>query len=110
MKTMRPNDFGKKFLTEQCQKIEITDFIRKANLKLKGIILKSEIEAEGHNILLSRTKTGYGGTRYWFSCPICGKSVGIIYKHPESKLLGCRRCLGLDYRKHRYSKMIENDV
>jgi len=110
MKTMSPNDFGKKFLTEQCQKIEIADFIRKTNLKLKEIILKSEIEAGGYNILLSRTKTGYGGTRYWFTCPICGKSVGILYKHPRNEVLGCRKCLNLDYRKRRYSKMIENDV
>jgi len=107
---MKPNDFGKKLLVDQCQKISLSDFIGKTKQKIKEIILQSSIEASGYNILLNKSKTGFGGTRFWFSCPVCNKRAGVLYKHPVSQILGCRQCLGLDYRKHRYSKMIENVI
>ena len=110
MKTMSPNDFGKKYLVEQCQKVRISDFIRKTNQELKGYLLKTVINAEGYNLSLKKSKTGFGGTRYWFSCPICNKRSGVIYRHSVSQILGCRRCLKLDYRKHRYKGMIEEDT
>jgi hypothetical protein len=105
---MKPNDFGKKYLTEQCQKIGLSDFIGKTKGQFKESILQAYIEAEGYQILLGRSKTGFGGTRLWFSCPLCNRRAGVLYKHPVSQILGCRRCLRLDYRKHRYSKMAEN--
>jgi hypothetical protein len=105
---MKPNDFGKKYLTEQCQAIRMSDFIVKAREQIKVSILQASIEAEGYHLLLSRSKTGFGGTRFWFSCPVCHRRVGVLYKHPVSHILGCRHCLELDYRKHRYSKMAEN--
>lgn len=107
---MSPNDFGKKFLVEQCQKINISDFIKKSNEELKKILLKSALEANGLSISLNKSLTGFGGARWWFSCPLCNKRAGILYKHPMSQILGCRRCLNLDYRKHRFSKMFENSV
>lgn len=109
-KTMKPNDFGKKLLVENCQKIEINDFIRLSNKQLKELIIKSSLELEGVSILLNSSITGFGGTRLWFSCPLCNKRVGVLYRHPTSQILGCRSCLRLDYRKHRYSKMIENSL
>lgn len=57
---MKPNDFGKKYLTEQCQKIRLSDFIGKAKQQFKKAILQSSIEANGYNILLNRSKTGFG--------------------------------------------------
>jgi hypothetical protein len=105
---MKPNDFGKKYLTEQCQKIKITDFVRESTSQLKETLINASLEAEGYDLLLNRSKTGFGGTRFWFSCPICNRRVGVLYKHPLSQILGCRRCLRLDYRKHRYHKMVEN--
>ena len=107
MKTMNPNDFGRKILVEQCQKIRISDFVRKSNEKIKELLIESLFEADGYTISLNKSKTGFGGTRFWFSCPVCNKRVGVLYKHPVSQILGCRQCLRLDYRKHRYSKMIE---
>lgn len=107
---MIPNDFGKKILVENCQKIKINDFIRSSNEQLKELIIKSSLEAEGFSILLNSSRTGFGGTRLWFSCPICDKRAGILYRHPTSQILGCRTCLKLDYKKHRYSKMIENGL
>lgn len=108
MKTLPPNDFGKKLLTEQCYKINIIDFVRESNKKIKEILIKSLLKSDGYNITLSRSKTGFGGTRFWFSCPICNKRVGVLYRHPVSQILACRKCLGLDYRKHRYKGMLED--
>ncbi len=110
MKSMKPNDFGKKYLTEQCQKIKLSDFIKKSKQQFKEAILQASIEADGHKLLLNRSRTGFDGTRLWFSCPICNRSAGVLYKHPVSQILGCRKCLKLDYKKHRYSKMIENSI
>jgi hypothetical protein len=110
MKIMNPNDFGKKLLTDQCQKIKVSDFVRASNEKIKEFLIKSSLEADGYNISLNKSDTGFGGTRFWFSCPLCNKRVGVLYRHPTSQILGCRSCLRLDYRKHRYSKMIENGL
>jgi hypothetical protein len=105
---MKPNDLGKTFLVEDCQKIEINNFLRTAKIKLKESLINSEIEAQGVSILLISTKTVFGGTRYWFKCPVCGGRMGTIFVHPVSQKLGCRTCLGLEYRKRRYKGMIEN--
>lgn len=70
---MSPNDFGKKILAEQCQKIRLSNFTGKANHQIKEAVLKSLVGAEGYNIQFTRSKTGFGGTRFWFSCPICGR-------------------------------------
>ena len=105
---MSPNDFSKKLLTEQCQKIKISDFVKSSKEQLKEVLLRSSLEAEGYNVLLSRSKTGFGGSRFWFSCPLCNKRIGVLYKHPVSQILACRTCLGLDYRKHRDGKLTES--
>ena len=34
---MNPNDFGKKILVDQCQKISFSDFLKEANKKLDSI-------------------------------------------------------------------------
>jgi len=107
---MNPNDFGKKYLVEQCQKIKLSDLIGKITEQVKESVIRAKIESEGYDILLNKSKQAFGGTRYWFSCPICHKRAGVLYKHPISQNLGCRKCLLLDYRKHRYSKMVENVV
>ena len=105
---MKPNDFGKKFLTDQCQQVRLSEFIKKTKDQLKKSLLQSSIQAEGYELSLSGSETGFGGTRYWFSCPLCQKRASVLYKHPTSQLLGCRRCLNLDYRKHRYKGMLED--
>jgi len=107
---MTPNDFGRKILAEQCQQIRIFDFVRKAKIKLKESFIKDSLEIDGYSILLNKSITGFGGVRYWFSCPICNRRVGIVYKHPITGQLGCRVCLRLDYRKHHCKGMIEEKL
>jgi hypothetical protein len=107
MKTLNPNDFGKTFLVEDCQKIKIDDFLRVCRVQLKKLALDVEIQTLGLKIDLATSKTCFNGTRYWFACPLCNKKVGVLFAHPISNKIGCRICLGLDYRKRRYKGMIE---
>jgi hypothetical protein len=110
MKSMKPNDSGKKYLVEQAKKICVNHLLRKIKDDAKLKALENEIQLDGYEIKIKPSITGFGGKRYWFSCPICGSRVGIIFKHPISSLIGCRKCLGLEYRCRRFKGMIENDI
>lgn len=108
MKPIKPYDFGEKLLVEQCQKIGISDLLHQYRHQLKAMSLSTEVL--GVQIPLATSQTRFGGVRYWFSCPLCTKRVGVIYQHPVSGVVGCRSCLNLDYRKRRYKGMTENEL
>ncbi len=110
MKSKPPIDLGITGLIESCQKIQINDLLRICRHDIKHILLKSEIKALGLRIELVESKTGFGGIRLWFKCPICQGRRGILFQQPTSKILGCRQCLGLKYRKQRYKNMLESKV
>ncbi len=108
MKSMNPNDLG--VLVEECQKVKISDFLKKSKMGLKEVMIKSKLEVDGLNIELTTSRTGYNGKRFWFKCPLCNLRVGVLFKHPVNEAVGCRRCLKLEYRKRRYKGMIENSL
>jgi len=108
MKSLNPNNLG--LLVEECQKIKISDFLKKYREGLKETFIKSSLEIQGLNIELAMSKTCYNGVRFWFKCPICGYRVGVLFRHPLTNIIGCRRCLKLEYRKRRYKGMIESDL
>jgi len=105
MKSLNPNNLG--LLVEECQKIKISDFLRKYKIELKKALIKSELEMMGLNIELTTSKTRYNGIRLWFKCPLCGRRIGILFQHPLTNQIGCRQCLNLEYRKRKYKGMIE---
>jgi len=107
---LNPNDLGKKYLVEECQKIQIENFLKSYRNKLKELILSSELEALGIRIELTTSKTCYNGTRFWFKCPLCEKRVGVLLKHPLTDQIGCRQCLNLEYRKRLYKGMVEQNL
>jgi hypothetical protein len=55
-------------------------------------------------IQLAETRCNFGGTRYWFICPLekngipCGRRVGKLYMPPREMYLGCRHCYDLTYK------------
>lgn len=110
MKTLNPNDFGKYFLVENCQRIRVSDFLKQYKLKLKELILNSQLELLDIKIQLVTSQTSYKGKRFWFQCPLCKGRAGILYKHPVTNQMGCRTCLNLDYRKRRYKGMLEEKL
>lgn len=97
-------------LIDQCQKIDINQFIQTANHEYKKRLIKSHIEALGQQIQLTSTPTRFEGQRLWFICPLCEHRVGNLYQHPIKQIVGCRNCLQLKYRNQRYKGMIENNI
>ena len=110
MKTLNPNDLGKKYLIEECQKIRIEYFLKTYRDKLKKLILTSELEISGLKIELTTSKTWRNGIRFWFECPLCNKRVGVLFRHPLTNKIGCRECLNLEYRKRLYKGMVEENL
>lgn len=105
---MKPINLGNSFLVEDCQKVELKSYLRQARVKLKEALLTAEMSLLGTPVGLMTSNTGFGGTRYWFACPGCNQKVGVLFVHPVSKVVGCRKCLKLEYRKRRFKGMIEN--
>lgn len=106
MKTYAPHDLGRQFLVEECQRVSINPFLRSTREKLKEVLLASEIKAAGILVSITTSQSPFG-TRYWFKCPLCEQRIGVLSIHPTTNLVGCRKCLGLEYRKRRYKGMVE---
>jgi hypothetical protein len=107
---LNPSHSGKLFSLEAGRRLTIDELIKEANKTLKRAILQARLEAFGAKIDLTTTKTRFGGIKYWFVCPNCGRRCGVLYRYPLNTLLGCRLCLGLRYRNQQYKGMIENSV
>lgn len=54
-----------------------------------------------YKVQLEETQCHFGGTRFWFICPLyknkkyCGRRVGVLYK--DGDWFGCRHCYELTY-------------
>ncbi|MDA8169511.1 MAG: hypothetical protein M0Z59_07420 [Nitrospiraceae bacterium] len=46
---------------------------------------------------ITSTPCFYGGDRFWFICPGCGKRARVLYCPPSSRLYRCRSCHDLTY-------------
>ena len=67
----------------------------------------TQTEADGtkkdfdYTVNLTETPCSYGGTRFWFVCPLvkssvpCNRRVGVLYK--DGDYFGCRHCYELTY-------------
>lgn len=107
MKTLNPNDLGKKHLVEHCHRIRIDDLLDQYRAKLKEVMIVAQLEILGVPVELTTSKTHYNGIRYWFKCPLCKQRVGVLLQHPVSRAIGCRKCLNLEYKKRRFKGMAE---
>lgn len=108
MKTLQPYHSGKQILVEDCQRVSISAYLRKAKERLKKTLVAAELELGNLTIELTASKTSFDGTRYWFKCPRCNRRVGTLFVHPLTSAIGCRKCLDLEYRSRRYKGMIES--
>lgn len=104
---MTVNDLGRIFLVDDCQKVAVSDLLRDYKAKLKETILRTQFEMINENVLITTTRTGNGGLRFWFMCPRCKRRSGTLLKHPLQNILGCRLCLKLEYKKQRFKGMVE---
>ncbi len=98
MKSLTSYHLGKQILVEQCERISVSSYLRKAKEKLAATLVAAEIKASGRSIELASSKTAFGGTRLWFKCPLCSLRAGMLFEHPLTREIGCRKCLELEYR------------
>jgi hypothetical protein len=60
-------------------------------------------EKLSYPVVLQTTRPGFGGLRWWFTCPLvvngvaCDRRVGKLYLPPGGKYFGCRNCHRLTY-------------
>jgi len=107
---IKPYDLGDFQIADYSQKININDVVAQAQKELKLGLLKAQIEALGLVITLITSRTRFNGKRFWFVCPICSHRSGIIYQYSSSKIIGCRLCLKLKYKKQRFKGMLEGKI
>jgi hypothetical protein len=107
MKSLQPYHSGKNILVEDCQRVSISSYLRKTRERLKEELIRADIKMDNLNIELTPSKTAFDGIRYWFKCPFCVQRIGTLFVHPLTRAIGCRKCLGLEYRSRRYGGMIE---
>lgn len=94
-------------LIDQCSRITADTVVQEALNRAKQGLIQAGVKISDCSVQLSTTPTQFGGQRAWFICPGCNQRRGVLLKHPISKRIGCRKCLGLQYRKQRYKGMIE---
>ncbi len=51
----------------------------------------------GYTVSLVTTPCNFGGVRYWFGCPSCGRRVAVLYLAPGDVYFRCRHCNNLSY-------------
>lgn len=65
---------------------------------------EGDIQEVEEQVVLQSTRPFFGGSRWWFTCPImqgdtpCKKRVAVLYLPPGSLYFGCRHCYDLTYR------------
>lgn len=59
-----------------------------------------------YKVNLTTTSPNFGGKRWWFECPNCGRRVAVLY---SDKVYVCRKCLNLSYESQNeasYSRLM----
>ncbi len=97
MKTVRTT-------VEQCVKLSIFE------LRRKGALSSDESDdclyGDGLEIPLTQTNCYFGGKRWWFICPSCGRRMGILYRTWRGQPFLCRKCHNLTYESSKIRRTI----
>jgi len=60
--------------------------------------LGGRFEKQAYAVRLKATQPFYGGRRWWFECPACGRRCFKLYLPPGATVFACRACYDLTYR------------
>lgn len=67
--------------------------------KLSEISYYAEFGGLPHlRLRFTSSRCHFGGIRYWFVCPTCGKRIGKLYVTLSANEFKCRRCHNLTYQ------------
>ncbi len=53
---------------------------------------------------ITTTPCHFGGERWWFCCPSCGRRCRVLYKPPQALYFSCRLCHRLTYKSQQEGK------
>jgi hypothetical protein len=71
-------------------------------------------ECDGHAvhepISFQKTKPHFGGNRWWFTCPLCQRRMGVFYLPPKSYYFACRKCYDLRYKSSQEAGHLTNFI
>ena len=69
------------------------------NIRLVYTITDREGNKTDYDYMVSllTTSCNFGGIRYWFGCPSCGRRVAVLYLAPGDIYFKCRHCNNLSY-------------
>jgi len=88
----------------------VVEIGERPNIRLLYTTTKRDGETidSDYRIWLTWTACRYGGKRYWFCCPYCGRRVGTLYLMGQYDKFICRECSNLSYesRNESYSGRI----
>lgn len=104
---MQGSDYGSFSTNKNTQSINVNEVIKSLRKQFTDSLLIHPLSIGGQQVSLVASKTGQGGLKYWFICPVCGSRVGKLY---ISQTNACRRCVGVKYASSRYKGMPENQV
>lgn len=110
MKSMKHNNSGKTWLTDECVRIHVNAILQDYKEELRKGLFNAQLTIDDTCISLCSSAVNKGGLRVWFSCPKCSNRVGILYRQPLTEVIACRKCLKLEYRSRRFKGMLENEL
>jgi hypothetical protein len=91
---------------EACTVIDASRLTRAGHLRngIKRLDLSyssSSGEQLDYPIFLEETRPNFGGTRWWFRCPMCTRRVRKLFIPPRREYFGCRNCYRLTYNSRK---------
>ena len=81
-----------------------------------AMLMYSVTDREGNKtdydceVSLVTTPCNFGGVRYWFGCPSCGRRVAVLYLAPGDVYFRCRNCNNLSYQSRNDCSMAKFGV
>lgn len=84
----------KRTTVEECSRLSIFELRKEGALRKDG---DEVLHGNGQELPLTKTRCHFGGFRWWFICPGCGKRVGILYRPRRDQPFLCRHCHNLTY-------------
>ena len=76
---------------------QYSDGLRRSQKSVTALEVRYQFRGKQYHydIKLTTTKPNYGGKRYWWECPKCGRRVAVLYC---AGYYVCRHCLGAKYQ------------
>ena len=82
---------------ESCTRIGIEDLKRDGRLPKTAGSLFLSFNETGEEVMLTHTDGNFGGIRWWFVCPRCGRRIAHLYRPSDRSRFLCRHCHKLTY-------------